>query len=286
MGRQVTNVKDDPAFGEAGDARPDEGPGEGGPASDLYQREYVQSFIEKWDELINWDGRTESESGFFIDLLRSRGKTRILDAAAGTGFHSIQLRNAGFDVLSADGSPDMLKKAQENAEALGLSLDLIEADWRWLNRDVHEKFDAIVCLGNSFTHLFEEADRRKALAEFYAALKHDGMLIIDQRNYDALLKGDYGNKRKYYYCGDRATAAPEFVSEGLVKFRYEFADGAVYHLNFFPLRAAYMRRLLKEVAFEKVTTFGDFQHTYGEDEPDFLIHVAEKREPEAAGDDG
>ncbi len=68
---------------------------------------------------------------------------------------------------------------------------MVHADWRWLNRDVHGEYDAIICLGNSFTHLFSERDRRKALAEFYAMLKHDGVLIIDQRNYDSLLDGGY-----------------------------------------------------------------------------------------------
>jgi hypothetical protein len=31
-----------------------------------------------------------------------------------------------------------------------------------------------------------------------------------------------------------------------------------------------------EVGFQKVTTYGDFQETYKEEEPDFFVHVAEK----------
>jgi glycine/sarcosine N-methyltransferase len=45
----------------------------------------------------------------------------------------------------------------------------------------------------------------------------------------------------------------------------------------FPLRKAYMQRLMKEVGFQRVTTYGDFKETYREGEPDFFIHVAEKR---------
>jgi len=146
--------------------------------TDHYQREYVQTFVEKWDELIDWDARAESEGQFFIDILKARGKHRVLDAATGTGFHSVQLLKAGFDVTSADGNAEMLTKAFENARERNLVLHTAHADWRWLNKDVHGKFDAIICLGNSFTHLFEERDRRRALAEFYAALKYDGILII------------------------------------------------------------------------------------------------------------
>lgn len=244
--------------------------------TDHYQKEYVESFVDKWDELIDWDARADSEGRFFIDILKARGKQRILDVATGTGFHSIQLLKAGFDVVSADGSPEMLTKAFENARRRGLMLKTAQADWRWLNRDVNGKFDALICLGNSFTHLFKEADRRRALAEFYAALKHDGVLILDQRNYDAILDVGFNTKHKYYYCGDKVTAAPEYVDASLARFRYEFPDQSVFHLNMFPLRKSYVRKLLSEVSFEKVTTYGDFQDAYAEHEPDFFVHLAEK----------
>jgi hypothetical protein len=44
----------------------------------------------------------------------------------------------------------------------------------------------------------------------------------------------------------------------------------------FPLRKNYVRRLIREAGFESVRTYGDFQETYQENEPDFFIHVAEK----------
>ena len=147
-----------------------------------YREEYVMSFVEKWDELIDWSARADSEGQFFIDILRARGKEKILDVACGTGFHSVQLMEAGFDVTSADGNAAMIAKAFDNAKDRDLILKTVQADWRWLNRDISGKFDAIICLGNSYTHLHAETDRRRALAEFYAALKHDGILIIDQRN--------------------------------------------------------------------------------------------------------
>jgi sarcosine/dimethylglycine N-methyltransferase len=252
--------------------------------SDLYRGEYVQTFVEKWDELIDWDARAESEGRFFIDVLKARGKTKILDVACGTGFHSVQLMRAGFDVTSVDGSAAMLAKAFENAKNRHMILRTCHADWRFLNRDLHGKFDAIICLGNSFTHLHKECDRRRALAEFYAALKHDGMLILDQRNYDAILDNGYSTKHKYYYCGDKVTAEPEYVDEGLARFRYAFPDKSEYQLNMFPLRKNYMRRLLSEAGFQHVRTFGDFQETYQEDEPDFFIHVAEKTHDAGRGE--
>ncbi len=250
----------------------------------LYRAEYVMSFVEKWDELIDWDARAQSEGRFFVDVLRARDKQNILDVATGTGFHSVRLTEAGFNVTSADGSAAMLAKAFENGRKRGLIIRTVQADWRQLNRDIHGKYDAIICLGNSFTHLHDERDRRRALAEFYAALRHDGILILDQRNYDEMLDHGFKSKHKYYYCGDQVTAEPEHVDDGLARFKYTFPDGSEYTLNMFPLRKSYVRRLMYEAGFETVRTYGDFQETYEENEPDFFIHIAEKSLARDAGD--
>ncbi len=251
--------------------------------TDNYTDEYVRGFVEKWDELIDWDQRWAAEGDFFIEQLRSRGVKRVLDVATGTGFHSARLIEAGFAVVSADGSPYMLAKAFENGRKRGHVLRTVQADWRWLNRDLGGRFDAVICLGNSFTHLFSERDRRKALAEFYSALAHDGILVLDHRNYDSILDNGFSSKHKFYYCGEKVSAEPEHVDDGLARFRYSFADGSIYHLNMFPLRKAYTRDLMSDVGFQEIDTYGDFMETYHDDEPDFFVHVASKKYDQEAG---
>lgn len=241
-----------------------------------YQAEYVKQFVERWDELIDWEARAAGEGRFFIDKLNELGKYNILDVATGTGFHSVQLLKAGLNVTSADGNAQMLVKAFDNARKNGYVMRTVHADWRWLNRDVQDQlFDAVICLGNSFTHLFAEHDRRRALAELYAVLKHDGVLIIDHRNYDAILDDGFSTRHKYYYCGDKVSARPIHVDEGLARFEYAFEDGATHHLNMFPLRKDYLRGLISDAGFQKIETFGDFKTTH-DDSPDFYVHVAHK----------
>jgi len=191
--------------------------------SDLYRREFVKGFVDRWDELIDWDARSTSEGS--------------------------------------------------------ITLKTVQADWRELNRSVGGEYDALVCLGNPVTHLHDENDRRKALAEFNAALRHDGILVLDQRNYDKMLDHGFTSKHRYYYCGDRVVAAPEYIDDGLARFKYSFADGKSYTLNMFPLRKNYVRRLLREAGFAYVQTYGDFQDVFDDDEPDFSIHVAAKSLP-------
>lgn len=249
-----------------------------------YEQEYIRGFVEKWDELIDWERRREGEGDFFIDILKERGVQRVLDVATGTGFHSVQLLKAGFDVTSVDGSEAMLTKAFENARDHGEMLRTVPADWRWLNKDVYGTYDAVICLGNSFTHMFKERDRRKALAEFYATLTHDGVLVLDQRNYDGMLDHGITPKHTYYYCGGDVSAEPEHVDEGLARFRYTFPDESVFHLNMFPLRRKYVHRLMHEVGFQRVQTYADFKEMDKVEEPDFFIHVAEKQYRDEDGD--
>ena len=244
--------------------------------TEKYIEEYVDGFVNKWDELIDWDARAKGEGNFFIEELKKRGKHKILDVATGTGYHSIQLIKNGFDVWSADGSPNMLAKAFENGRRHGHILKTIQADWRWLNQTISGRYDAVICLGNSFTHLFDENDRRKALAEYYSALKHDGILIIDQRNYDGMLNNGFKSKHTYYYAGENVKAEPEHVDEGLARFKYEFSDQSEFYLNMFPLRKEYLTDLIKQVGFQEIETYADFQETYKTDDPDFFIHIAKK----------
>lgn len=243
--------------------------------TDHYQNEYIRGFVEKWDELIDWEGRAASEGQFFVDVLKKYGKAKILDVATGTGFHSIRLKKAGLDVTSCDGSAQMLAMAFDNGVKHDQILKTVCSDWRWLNKDIQGKYDAVICLGNSFTHLHEEADRRRALAEFYAALKHDGVLIMDHRNYDAILDGNYGSKHSVY-TGKDVNVFPEKVDDGLARFCYEFSDGQTYHLNMFPLRRNYVEGLMTDAGFQNIETYGDFNDK-PVDNPDFFIHVAQKK---------
>jgi len=249
--------------------------------TDRYKEEYVFSFVEKWDELIDWDRRAASEGGFFANVLAARGAKTVLDVATGTGFHSVMLKQAGFNVTSVDGSEMMLNKAVANGHRRGQPLHTIHADWRWLGHAITGSFDAIICLGNSFTHLFADTDRRQALAHFHALLNPGGTLILDQRNYDALLDKRAQPSRKFYYCGKNVCARPIHVDDTIARFRYEFSDGAAFHLEMFPLRRAYVFQLMEDSGFSNIETFADFQETVRDYEPDFYVHIAQK--PKAIG---
>ncbi len=247
--------------------------------TEFYKQEYSESFVSKWDELIDWERRQVGEGNFFIEKLRQRGVEDILDVATGTGFHSINLLRAGFNVVSVDGNPNMLTQANKNSAKHGCTMRSVNADWRFLSSEIEERYDAVICLGNSFTHLFSEMDRRRALAEYYSMLRPNGILVIDQRNYDSILDNGFSSKHKYYYCGENVVAEPIYIDDGLTRFKYSFADKSEFYLNMFPLRKKYLQQLMQESGFQQIETFGDFQANYNENDCDFFVHIVEKKYP-------
>lgn len=244
--------------------------------ADDFAAQYGTALVDRWDDLIDWDRRERSEQGFFAKLLTAAKAHRVLDVAAGTGYHSVSLARHGFDVTAVDGSPEMVARTRRNAARHGLTFPVVEADWRTLRRHLDGRYDAVVCLGSSFPHLFHEADRRAVLAEFREALNPGGILIVDHRNFDSIRRHRYRSSGNYYYCGTGASVSVARVDDRLCRFRYEFGDGDVHHLEVYPILSAELSGLLVDSGFDSVRDFGDFREDFDAYDADFIIHVARK----------
>ena len=84
-----------------------------------------------------------------------------------------------------------------------------EANWLTLTEDMSDhdiplaSFDAVLCLGNSFAHLpdFEGHQEQQllALGNFRDMVKPGGIMVVDHRNYDFILKTGEVPKKNIYY---------------------------------------------------------------------------------------
>ena len=245
---------------------------------ELFVSEYTSEFVNRWDELIDWDRRRQAEDGFFENILAANRAKTVLDIACGTGYHTVNLGLSGYDITGSDGSTNMVEKAKENAKQSGLGhVRLLVANWVSLTSSFpNERFDAIVCLGNAFTHLFNDEARVKALQEIYGLLNDGGMAVIDHRNYDTMLDKGFTSKHLYYYLGETVDARPDTVTEETVRLQYSYSDGSVHHLTVCPIRQNHLTDLLKETGFQTVERYGDFQLDYDFYDPDFIVQVARK----------
>jgi len=53
---------------------------------------------------------------------------------------------------------------------------------------IKKKFDAVICIGNSFVCELSKKKRKIAINEWYRLLKKKGIIIIDNRNYENIKK--------------------------------------------------------------------------------------------------
>lgn len=150
-------------------------------------------FSQDYDRFVNWHNRLAFELPFLLQQLGSispqpGAQLRVLDAACGTGQHVIALAKKGLDVTGADLSSEMIAVARANASTANLNLRFEPVGFGNLAGTFGAaSFNAVLCLGNSLPHLLTPADLADALQDFASCLAPGGILILQNRNFDAVL---------------------------------------------------------------------------------------------------
>lgn len=145
------------------------------------------AFSANYDHFVNWKERLAYELPFIERQLTVCGARRILDTACGTGMHTIALAQRGYDVTGADLSVGMIERARANAKAAGLDVRFEVAGFGELSTKVGNGFDALLCLGNSLPHVLTADALHATLTDFAAVLRPSGLLLIQNRNFDAVM---------------------------------------------------------------------------------------------------
>ena len=173
-------------------------------------------FSADYDRFVDWPARLAVELPFIERQLPALGARRVLDAACGTGMHAVALAQRGYQVAGADLSAGMIERARANASAAGVEVRFEVAGFGELStltpalslggrgggtltpalslpgrgeedRNALGGFDAVLCLGNSLPHLLTPQDLAAALADFAACLVSGGLVLIQNRNFDAVV---------------------------------------------------------------------------------------------------
>ena len=144
---------------------------------------------DDYDRFVNWKSRLAYEMPFLerqISLLQQKKSSPldILDTACGTGMHAIALAQLGHKVSGADLVSEMIDKSRQNALAAGVEIDFRTAGFGQLAGTFGQnKFDLLLCLGNSLPHLIDPFALSAALQDFAACLRPGGRLLIQNRNF-------------------------------------------------------------------------------------------------------
>ncbi len=156
--------------------------------------EFYDRFVDKYDVLVSYENRVKREANFYDYLFKKHNISTVLDCACGTGHHVMMLKNMGYNIKGSDLSPAMINKARTNLKENNLDIPLKISDFKDLHKKFGKRFDAVICVGNSLPHLLTDEDLTLALNEMSEVLNENGILILEQRNYDKLLK----DKKRFF----------------------------------------------------------------------------------------
>jgi 2-polyprenyl-3-methyl-5-hydroxy-6-metoxy-1,4-benzoquinol methylase len=101
-------------------------------------------------------------------LLQRTGRgSAVLDASCGTGINAVVLARRGFHVWATDGSEAMIEEAAARFRREQLTIPLRRCLWADLPGTLAERFDVVLCVGNSLVH----AAGRDAMVEALTGLR-------------------------------------------------------------------------------------------------------------------
>ena len=199
----------------------------------------------------------------------------VADAACGTGTMALALAAAGMRCTAVDLEPEMIRQARQK-DTQGM------VDFRvdnMLNIRNWGSFDAILCLGNSLSHLDTRDELRQFFADSRGTLRNRGRCIYQIVNYDRILAVPEGIDLPTLGNNDVVFQRRYVPTEtGGIRFQSRLeADGQSWdhEIALQPIESAVFRRMLEGVGFS-VELFGDYSgRPYNKNSSFSLIAVAD-----------
>jgi glycine/sarcosine N-methyltransferase len=229
-----------------------------------------------YDRFVNWPSRLSMEIPFIEQQLHQTvgAGCRVLDAACGTGMHALGLARLGFQARGADLSSGMIDRARLNAAEAGLDVRFEAIGFGGLVQTFgRQACDAILCLGNSLPHLPDIVGVEAALTDFAACLRPGGLLLLQNRNFDAVL----ASRARWMEPQSYRSAEGEwlflrfydFDADGLLSFhmitlnRQGITDWSqqVTTTRLYPLRQEELLSALDKTGFRQVHSYGGMNPT-------------------------
>lgn len=122
-----------------------------------------------------------AEQELLVGGLELDAAPKVADLGAGFGAHAIALGRRGARVTAVDESERLL--AELAALAGGLPVEIVHQDIvEWIS-DSNDIFDAVLCMGDTLTHLPSVEHAQRLVQSSVARLRPGGRLLITLRDY-------------------------------------------------------------------------------------------------------
>ena len=119
---------------------------------------------------------TKAEVDFIVEEAILNPGSNILDLMCGYGRHALEFARRKINVTAVDNLPDYINEINEKSRSEQLPLQCICTDV--LELQVDQKYDVVICMGNSL-QFFNEEEIVRLLLNISEHLKPDGKLFIN-----------------------------------------------------------------------------------------------------------
>ena len=212
--------------------------------------------------------QTREEVAAVLEILGLAAGARVLDLACGWGRHSLELADAGLEVVGFDRSGDLLRLARESGRNAESRVRWVRGDMRRL--PFRSSFDAVVSLFSSLGYFGSDDDDLLVLSEAREALAPEGLFLLEVMHRDHVAREFVERDWWTGAGGEHVWVEREFdavagVSSEWLRWRKDDRTGEKHH-RIRVRSATEWAGLLRAAGLEPEEWFGDwdlspFEHT-------------------------
>ena len=202
----------------------------------------------------------------FVEKLFRRASKRdvhtVLDLACGTGTMTCLLAERGYELISVDGSEDMLMEAREKAQGIS-GVEPLFLHQSMPRLDLNDTVDAAICCMDSLNYLTDPKDVRRTFERLRLFVSPDGALVFDvhaRGKLEAMDAQVYLDEGEDVYCVWRTEFRREMLDYCVDLFTLR-PDGAWERETEYHRQRYYsvedLTRWLREAGFTDIRTYGD-----------------------------
>ncbi len=249
--------------------------------------EFYNQLSDSYDQMMSWQPRINQEGMFFKKLVAEKKVKSSLSVACNSGFYVVMFRRLGVDAVGIDESPKMIDKARANSVACGVTVDFVCGDYHNLAKRFSEGFDIITLMTDSLSHIKSRTDCNKIMEGLFAILNPGGLLVLQTRNYEMILK----NQERFQPPISNRIGIDETIFFRVLDFAAKSMDYSIVkfhkHENqwnnqvltteIFPYLKTDLEEMLKGAGFKEINVYRNFHlEDFDKNSPD-LIFVAHKK---------
>ncbi len=157
------------------------------------EREKYADFISQfYDSMVDWEKRFKDEFPALINLFEKEKVKNIIDLGSWTGEYTLGLLKKGkYNILGLDHNPEMIslanKKREELSENLKHRIDFTLTDYKNITKEVKEKFDVALSVGNALPYFpIEPQELFKNTAKVLKS--KNALFVLHTINFDKILE--------------------------------------------------------------------------------------------------